>query len=104
MVLSDYRKQALIGLLLGDLHASRKTPESDTVLSFDQSSSLHSEYVQWLYSIFEPLVGLPPLITDRKPDPRTGETYNSLRFQTLAFPCLNEFYNLFYLDGVKVGL
>jgi hypothetical protein len=102
MTLSDYMKQALIGLFLGDLFASRKTPDSDTVLAFDQTSNGHSAYLLWLYSIFEPFVGLPPLSTNRKPDSRTGKIYNSLRFQTLAFPCFNLFYDLFYPNGVKI--
>jgi len=33
---------------------------------------------------------------------RTGFKYDSLIFKTLAFPCFNEFHELFYPDGVKI--
>jgi hypothetical protein len=54
-----------------------------------------------LYSIFKPLVAVDPVILIRKPDKRTGKVYKSIYFRTLAFPCLNEFYDLFYKDKVK---
>jgi hypothetical protein len=32
----------------------------------------------------------------------TGNIRTGLSFATLTFPCFNEFYDLFYLNGVKV--
>jgi len=62
----------------------------------------HSDYLNYLYELFEPFVGTEPKSTSRKPDKRTGLTYDSLIFKTLAFPCFNEYYELFYPNGKKI--
>jgi len=114
MKLSPFLKQALIGLILGDVHASRPKAHYNTRLVFDQvprsqcnrdwdrAKEEHSDYLNYLYSLFEPFVGTEPTSTNRKPDKRTGLKYDSLIFKTLAFPCFNEFHELFYPDGVKI--
>jgi len=102
MTLSDFLKEALIGLLLGDAHAQRSKPNHNVRLVFDQSEAEHSEYLKYLFTLFEPYVGTPPKTTDRTPDKRTGKVYNSLYFKTLAFPCFNFLVDLFYPKGVKV--
>jgi hypothetical protein len=56
----------------------------------------------FLYRLFEPFVGTAPRATQRKPDKRTGKTYDSLQFKTLAFPCFNHLRDLFYSQGVKI--
>ena len=35
-------------------------------------------------------------------DKRTGKTYTSLNFWSKALPMLTEFYNIFYVDGIKI--
>lgn len=100
--LTTLQKKALIGLLLGDVHASRIKAHHNTRLSFDQSKEHHSDYLNYLYELFEPFVGTEPKSTQRKPDKRTGQVYDSMVFKTLAFPCFNEFYELFYSEGKKI--
>ena len=39
---------------------------------------------------------MDPSILERKPDKRTGLIYKSIYFLTLRFPCLNEYYEIFY--------
>jgi len=90
MILSDFLKQALIGLLLpsaGDVHGMRDKPTHNPRICFDQSEAQHSEYLLYLFSLFEPFVGTNPTSTDRLPDKRTGKIYSSINFKTLAFPC-----------------
>lgn len=94
--LSRELKEILIGLCLGDLHISKEKPSYNARLSFDQSSSQHSDYLLHLFDLFEPFWGTNPILTNRKPDKRTGLVYNSLRFKTLSFSVFNEFHNLFY--------
>ena len=91
-----------IGLILGDVHVSRSKPQHNTRLVFDQSKDKHSDYLNYLYDLFEPFVGTEPKSTNRKPDKRTGLTYDSLIFKTLALPCFNEYHELFYPNGVKI--
>lgn len=100
--LSSFLKQALIGLILGDVFVSRIKSHYNTRLVFYLSKDKHSDYLNYLYFLFEPYVGTEPKSTNRKPDKRTGLTYDSLIFKTLAFPCFNEFYQLFYPNGVKI--
>lgn len=96
MTLSNFLKEALIGLLLGDVYGVRDKPTHNARLTFDQSEAEHSEYLLYLFSLFQPFVGTSPNSTAGRPDKRTGKTYNSLYFHTLAFPCFNAFVDLFY--------
>ena len=89
LILTDYLKQALIGLTLGDLSLEKATNNSNIRLRFDQSSSVHSEYIYFLYDLFKIYTLSPPKSTNRKPDIRTGKIYNSLIFKTRMLPCFN---------------
>ena len=84
--LNPHQTEALHGLMLGDLHASRAKATHNTRLSFDQGV-VHVEYRKHLYvsSIINQLI----YTTDRQPDPCTGLVYTSLMFKTLRFPFLN---------------
>ena len=53
LILTDYLKQALIGLTLGDLSLEKATNNSNIRLRFDQSNSVHSEYIYFLYDLFK---------------------------------------------------
>ena len=35
-------------------------------------------------------------------DTKTGRTRQNISFTTLALPCFNEFYGLFYFNGIKI--
>src|SRR5690606_11659296 len=99
--LSSFQKEALIGLLLGDVYIEKGKPSHNARLSFDQSLNKHSEYIMYLYSVFKDFVGTPPKTTNRKPDIRTGKIYNSLQFKTLRYPCFSIYHDLFYSTGIK---
>jgi LAGLIDADG DNA endonuclease family len=49
MTLSNFLKEALIGLLLGDVYGVRDKPTHKTRLTFDQSEAEHSEYLLYLF-------------------------------------------------------
>ena len=51
LTLTDYHKQALIGLTLGDVSLEKATSNSNVRLRFDQSISIHSEYIYFLYEL-----------------------------------------------------
>lgn len=99
LTLTDYLKQALIGLILGDVSLEKATSNSNIRLRFDQSSSLrsHSDYLYFLYELFKVYTLSPPKSTtpERKPDSRTGKFYNSLIFKTRMLPCFNYLWDLF---------
>jgi len=83
--LSKIQKEILIGVLLGDAYLRRPKSNHNTKLVFDQSNSLHKDYLLHLYEVFEPLTVTSPKITNRKPDIRTGKVYNSIKFFNFIF-------------------
>ena len=97
LILTDYLKQALIGLILGDVSLEKATINSNIRLRFDRGT-IHSppgppgppgEYLYFLYELFKDYTLSPPKTTNRKPDNRTGKTYNSIIFKTRMLPCFN---------------
>jgi hypothetical protein len=102
LIITDYLKQALIGLILGDVSLEKATSNSNVRLRFDQSSSIHSSYLYFLYNLFKDYTLTPPKSTNRKPDKRTGKIYNSLIFKTRMLPCNNFLWDLFYKNRIKI--
>jgi hypothetical protein len=103
LVLSQIQVDILIGSMLGDLHAERKTIRNNTRLTFKQTNKKAS-YIEHLYGIFIEFTGSTPVLQsyfDSRPFKMV--TYSSLKFNTFSLPCFNQFRNLFYnADGVKV--
>jgi len=99
--LSEDLKSILVGLLLGDLCAQKRTIKGNTCLHFEQGL-VHKDYIYHLYELFEPYCRSVPKTTNRLPDKRTGKIYSSVKFNTYSLPCFNEFYNLFYPEGNKI--
>jgi LAGLIDADG DNA endonuclease family len=101
LILTDYLKEALIGLTLGDISLEKTTKNSNVRLRFDQGL-IHSDYLYFLYDLFKIYTLSSPKSTNRKPDKRTGKIYNSLIFKTRMLPCFNYLWDLFYKDNKKV--
>lgn len=99
-VLSLEQKEALIGIMLGDGYLRRPKPTNNTVLYIDQSYPEKKEYVNFLYKLLEPIVLTSPSILTRN-DRRSGNVTQSLRFLTMAMPCLNYYHDIFYKNKVK---
>ena len=90
-----------IGIILGDGFLDRVKPSHNTRLRIEQSYPGKERYLRSLYELFEPITTMSPTILTRK-DKRSGTTTQSLYFRTLAMPCLNDYYDLFYKERVKV--
>jgi hypothetical protein len=101
LLLTDYLKEALIGLTLGDLSLEKSSKNSNVRLRFDQSI-VHSSYLNFLYDKFKEYTLTPPKFTISKPDKRTGQIYYSLIFKTRLLPCFNYLWDLFYKEGKKI--
>jgi len=97
--LSEDLTNILVGLILGDLYIHKQRVNAR--LCFKQSI-IHKDYLEHLYELFTNYCSSAPVITNRGPDKRTGNVYNSIYFYSYSLPCLNEFHNLFYVDGKKV--
>ena len=79
----------------------KATSNSNIRLRFDQSLSIHSEYIYFLYNLFKIYTLSPPKSNNRKPDKRTDKIYNSLIFKTRMLPCFNYLWDLFYINKIK---
>lgn len=97
--LNDNLKQILIGTILGDVYMRRSSENSNSRIIFRQGSK-NEEYLNHLYLLFQNYVLRPPVkytIIDKK----TKIPRFNYSFATMALPCFNEFYELFYKDNVK---
>jgi len=96
--------QALIGHILGDGTLVRFNPKNDKGTSnarfiFAQSH-VREEYFNHVYSIFKPYCKGGSY--QYRGDSKLTGTYLGFRFNTLTLPCFNFFYDLFYIDRVKI--
>jgi hypothetical protein len=102
LVLNTELVEALVGLMLGDLHAEKKNLNSNTRLQFKQSDK-NKDYIDHLYNLFKEFCGSAPKITtwfDNRPN--RNKLYGSIKFSTFSLPCFNMFRDMFYdLSGVK---
>ena len=89
-------KEIIIGLMLGDLFAEKRNPNSNTRLQFKQSIK-NKVYIEHLYSIFKDYCNSEPKITssiDKRPNKK--DLNISIKFWTQSLPCFNQFRELFY--------
>ena len=98
LVLSDYQKEVLIGLLLGDGCLEKSKHSLGARLKVSQSIK-QNEFVVWLYDIFKDFVQTPPKV---KHTQRNGIKHEELVFNTLTHTCFKSFYEVFYPKGKKV--
>ena len=99
--LNIIQEQVIIGILLGDGFLERNKFNHNTRLRIEQSYPEKEEYLNSLFTIFEPLTGMTPVVVIRKADKRIGTITKSLYFRTLSMPCLNYYYELFYRNKIK---
>jgi hypothetical protein len=100
--LSDDLKNAIIGLMLGDLHAEKRNPNSNTRLQFKQSI-VNKPYIDHLYSMFKAYCSSEPKITSSRDNRPGKKEFNvSIKFWSQSLPCFNLFRELFYdASGLK---
>jgi hypothetical protein len=73
---------------------------SNPKIVFRQGSK-NAEYLNHLYLLFKDFVLTPPVKYTITGKNTIIARYN-YSFSTLSLPCFNEFYELFYLEGIKV--
>jgi hypothetical protein len=94
--------QALIGLLLGDGWLLRNKSKSGTLnnsrFCFSQSV-INTDYFMFVYNLFKPYCQ-GPFYQFNRFSKLTGP-FSGLRFNTMAFPCINFYHDTFYKQGKK---
>ena len=97
---SDQIKEIIVGSLLGDADIEMGARAINGRLKITQSTK-YEEYFYMLYGIFSQFCSNPPKLNTYL-DKRTNKEYSSLYLRTKSLPLFIEYYNLFYLNGVKV--
>ena len=99
--LSYYLKSILVGLLLGDLCASKQNLSINPTLRFEQGL-VHKDYIFHLYELFKDYCLSAPKISNMLPNKTTGKIYTRVQFNSCALPCFSELYELFYTANGKI--
>jgi hypothetical protein len=93
--------EIIIGLMLGDLFAEKRNPNSNTRLQFKQSIK-NKVYIDHLYSLFKEYCNTEPkVISSIDNRPGKKELNVSIKFWTQSLPCFNQFRELFYDNSGK---
>jgi hypothetical protein len=93
LTLSDEQKETLAGLLLGDACLETRNRGQTYRLKVEQSDD-HADYVQHLYSVFQPWVLSPP--RTRTHSDSKGKDHLSWTFQTVSHAAFRFFAHQFY--------
>jgi hypothetical protein len=89
----------IIGGILGDLHINREG--NNARLMFKQGLD-HKEYVYHLFDLFSSYSNMKEPRHYEFLDKRNNKVNTSVDFHTYSLPCFNVYYDLFYVDGVKI--
>jgi hypothetical protein len=95
--LTPEQREIIVGCCLGDLNIQKGKGALNARLLFEQG---YCEYIMHLYSLFQSYCGTPPRESSYVHS-QTGRTHGRITFNTLSSPVFTEFYDIFYLDGVK---
>lgn len=101
--LSDLLEEVIIGSLLGDLTAERKSIKNNTRLQFKQSIK-NKDYILHLYDLFKDYCGTGPIeLSKFDSRPNKQKAYKAIKFQTYSLPCFNKYKEMFYnSEGLKI--
>lgn len=94
-------REIIIGHLLGDVCAQKRTSKGNTNLHFEQGF-LHKDYILHSFQKFKDYCRSEPQTSERIADKRTNKIYTRIQFVTYSLPCFNEFYFMFYPNGKKI--
>ena len=91
---------SLIGILLSDgwLHIETQKRQINARLGFKQSI----KHIQSFFNVFLTYSHYCNSLPYLKSNKMRGKTFFSLTFQTRSLPCFTDYYNRFYLNGVKI--
>lgn len=95
--LSQFQKEAIFGLMLGDLSAERYSLKGNTRLRFFMSIK-NKDYIMHLYSMFSEYVLTPPKeMVRKKINKLTGKLQTDIAFSTLKYSIFNWTMEDFYV-------
>lgn len=95
---SPYLHEVIIGCSLGDLNVRKQT--NFACLRFSQGI-VNKDYIYHLFNLFSSYSNMKIPKHYEFLDKRNNKVNTSISFNTYSLPCLNYYYDLFYIDGVK---
>lgn len=99
--LTNYQKEAIIGLILGDLHISKVKKTYNARLMFKQGLKNCNYIIHLFYLFSDYCISIPKIKSYF--DKRTNKTYYSIYFDTRSLSIFNYYHSLFYdNEGVKL--
>ena len=99
LIMTPHLHQVAIGCMF-DLHAEKPSNNHNTRLQFKQST-IHTEYIVYLFELFRDYCGSPPLYASLY-NPKLLKTYTYGKFNTLSIPCFHFYRSYFYDEnGIK---
>lgn len=98
LTLSDYQRQIIIGLLLGDGHLETQNNGRTYRLKIEHTH-WQKEYTEWLYKIFKDWVLTPPQEKDQMVN---GVRYTKVWFSTVSHGAFRFYAQQFYRSKHKI--
>lgn len=95
-------KEIIFGSLLGDGKLEMGSRSLNTRFGFTQSEDKKDYFIYFCNSLYPALRATVKYRKNSYFDKRTGKTYTNLNFWTKTLPMLNDFYNIFYINKIKV--
>jgi hypothetical protein len=102
ITLTPNLKDIIIGLLLGDGHISRRSLTANSRLVYGQSSTVHLEYFNYVFSFFYPIFFVQNYSIQKRVGIREGKEFYAVLFTTMQLPCFNFFKEIFYTNNIKI--
>jgi hypothetical protein len=96
--LSSNLHDIIIGGILGDFFISKR--HNNARLQFKQGL-VYKEYLYHLFDLFSSYSNMKEPRQNEYLDKRSNKVFYSVNFNTYSLPCLNIYYELFYINRVK---
>lgn len=98
MYLSSFHLGVMVGVLLGDAYMRREGDNRNARILFGQSL-VNFPYLWFVFTLLSPYcAGLPYLDSSVI----KGVRHYKARFTTRTYTVMNELYDMFYVEGIKV--
>lgn len=90
--------------MLSDGHLNRRSDTANARFMFAQSGKHEKHgYFQLVFDLFASCMTSATLAAGLVIKPlHKGSAYIRISFSTIALPCFNEYYSLFYSGGIKI--
>lgn len=91
--------EVIIGISLGDLHINK---QCDNARLMFKQGIVNQDYIYHLFQLFSSYSNMEAPKHREYFDKRTNKVYTSISFNSYSLPSFNYYYELFYVNGVKI--